>query len=739
MINLPMQIELDTTGAQRTFESFAGEIQDISAYPVAHEPSSPPMQGSNNDNDARLFTATLSLIPQKLSDIVDYIRKLSESTDRIKAVVVQKFDDDEKQDPNPEPKTKPKTQELPEWISSDKSLIASARSVSNEINTALRGDVSGFVTNGLTAFGNSALDKNSLLNGGSNPSKLLAGLGVGAIVSALAAGTIKELEGNYEDALPSIDTVLTNFGGDGANLRSADVNSAYGIALWTELTNKNKGTGLSNEDFVSLVGNLGSYGINDITRAGDIAAQSAKWSRYTGVDSSTALNFAGLVERYGGNGTDALSTAYAASRASGLEKNQFGEFLTGLQSVIENGISRGFVKSADDVASQLTLLANISGNSDVWKGQQGASRYNQMASGMAANASLSTSSSLLLYKAIQESGTYASYTDVLSQMESGDVGDYDFLKKLQQNVSTAYSGDRESMIASYKDIFGLNWTGAIQIYDMLENLSLDTNGSYNTDEIKGVLTNVELKSDTTKLTDLVSDINQKLVNLGQGSFSLKVAGLDSINSTLSGVYNTLVAKNYEDMVDDVIDGVFTEKGDKEAKKAYKEKLVSMLKNPKTSGQAIDTIDALSLLDEGQKYYLDHYNILNNGNINPDLIQSIPGLYVTTANSELRLRFPWGNIPDMQNIIDTSSSEDAKKLNTILSTEESSIKFVDSLELNGKDNIFSTIGKPTYEITNLAEAIETAFINALKKSDLDIYDSTPNTSSKKIGSKMLLVK
>lgn len=719
MINIPMQIELDTSSAQQQFSSLVG---NISSSPIVSESKTPAITGDSSIGSMGILSQQMNTIPQRLSEIVDYIRKISESTDKMKSVLVNQFDKND--DLNLKPAGKGST--VPEWVRNDKSLIAGARDVSNEINTALRGDVGGLAVYGLNDIGNAAFNGSAALakNGATTSSKLLSGIGIGAIVAALAAGTIKQIEGNYEDALPGIDSVLSIFGGDNINSRSAVTNSNYGLSLWTDLVGKNRGTGLSNDEFVSLVGNLGAYGINDISRAGDIAAQSAKWSRYTGVDSGSALSFAGMIERYGGNGTDALSSAYAASRASGLEKNQFGEFLNGLQSVIENGISRGFVKSADDVASQLTLLANLSGNSDLWKGQQGADRYNTMVSSLAQNTSLSTSSSLLLYKAVQNTTGDNSWVDVLSAMESGNI-DESFLSNLRGTVSGAYGGDRESMVSAYKDIFGLNWTGASQIYDMLENLD---SGNFKKSEFENITTNPEFKSDTTRIADSVSEMNKMLVNIGQGSAELKIMGLDSINNTVNGIFGSLVEDNYVDMIDSAISGMFGKSESKE-KNAFIDNLKSMLKNPKTRMGAIEIIDALSSMDEGQRYAIDQSDMLNSGEIDIENLNNIKGIYIPTANTAIKSKFSAyeGRIPEITELYSGASSEEMKMINFLLASESGAKLLSGAVNYKNPGRTLYGYGGTKVPLEIDYNALRDAFFSALNSSSITITDETQRMS------------
>lgn len=175
----------------------------------------------------------------------------------------------------------------------------------------------------------------------------------------------------YADSLEGQDALLRTFGGSAITSNSVTQNSDLALKMRTNALNKASGTGMETDAFIQLASSLGAYGItgNNGERAMDIARQSAMWSRYTGVNSSQIASFAGLMERYGGNGNKAIETAFGAARASGLDKSQFGEFLSGLESVVENGISKGFIRSADDVSESLANLSLLSGNSQLWSGK----------------------------------------------------------------------------------------------------------------------------------------------------------------------------------------------------------------------------------------------------------------------------------------------------------------------------------------------------------------------------------
>jgi hypothetical protein len=55
-----------------------------------------------------------------------------------------------------------------------------------------------------------------------------------------------------------------------------------------------------------------------------------------------------------------------------MQTGQFNEVLRGLQRVMEDGISKGFVRSSDQVARNLTILSTMTNNNPLLSGEMGA-------------------------------------------------------------------------------------------------------------------------------------------------------------------------------------------------------------------------------------------------------------------------------------------------------------------------------------------------------------------------------
>ena len=156
----------------------------------------------------------------------------------------------------------------------------------------------------------------------------------------------------------------------GRSVNSAGVRDAFRSGA-----NAAEEFGFSAEDGMSAVAEAVRQGL-DRTVATAVARQAFAFERSTGADGGTLASIANMSARFGAG--DALATGWAGLQASGMSTGQFGEYLRAVQRVMEEGISRGFVRSGEDVARNLTMLARLTGNSPLWQGEQGARRLSEI-------------------------------------------------------------------------------------------------------------------------------------------------------------------------------------------------------------------------------------------------------------------------------------------------------------------------------------------------------------------------
>jgi hypothetical protein len=186
------------------------------------------------------------------------------------------------------------------------------------------------------------------------------------------------------------------------------------------------------------------------------------YERRTGADRGAMSSLAFMSERYGGG--DALKSAWRGLNTSGMQTGQYNEILRGLQRVMEDGISKGFVRSSDQVARNLTMLSQMTDYSPLWSGEMGAQRLSKMNSGLESTVGLQSSSDIIAFRAAQRVlGDDASYVDVLSLVERG-LSDTkhgtQFMNEIMNIANESEQGDREGIVEILRDIFKFNYNEA---------------------------------------------------------------------------------------------------------------------------------------------------------------------------------------------------------------------------------------------------------------------------------------
>ena len=234
---------------------------------------------------------------------------------------------------------------------------------------------------------------------------LAAGL-VGEIGKFLGGIDAKKMEENlaysaqYKNALPGIDTLNQLYGG-AINQKPEEENNQHGLDLRGTATGAARGTGLDTERFIEATGQTATYGIQDATQAMNMTRTQALWSRFTGADMGTIQKFAGQAYRYGGE-RDAASVAYGGLKAQDMGKGQFSEFMHSIERAMSEGISKGFVKSTEEIAGNMQMLYKLSGDSALWQGEQGAQRLSQMNMAISSATNLQSVEDVISYSAARD-------------------------------------------------------------------------------------------------------------------------------------------------------------------------------------------------------------------------------------------------------------------------------------------------------------------------------------------------
>ena len=384
------------------------------------------------------------------------------------------------------------------------------------------------------------------LQGGANVQKTawntvgnVVGLGVGAFFGPIAgmaiSGLIKEISSGVisaktEREIAEIQERQQKV--DKYRQRLDIMDESYrkygGSSMWetqSAMLSAANGTGMDIDEFMRVANGFSSYGVATSGRASALARAAGLAGRYTGADSSSLSAYLGTQERYGGNGLAGMNYAYNAALASGLQRNQFGEFLDGLQNVIETGISKGYVRSTKEVSDTMVMFDKLSGGSKFWQGEQGFNRLQSINNGLANATALNSSTQLAVYQAMAGlSG--GDMLDTFALMEKGlDVNSFKAISKQFNNI---YGGDRYSEVMAWKELTGLNYTGAMQ----LQKMAHGDIGNVTPKMIDDVFKSAQ--SDQTRTKDALNSIEVQVSKWGSDYFPEYLSMLKKIAGETEG-------------------------------------------------------------------------------------------------------------------------------------------------------------------------------------------------------------
>lgn len=369
---------------------------------------------------------------------------------------------------------------------------------------------------------------------------LMAAGGIAEIGGAIAkywAGDARAdiAEGEaYRKTLAGTNALNKRFSDGGTWLE----NSNKTDAILRAATNGANGTGLSTEEFLSLATRQSKFGgtqSDAMAQARDIAM----WAQATGTDAGVIQNFLGTARRYGDN-SDVLGYASQARQAAGLTKAQNEEFLQSLQSVIEDGIANGYVKSAEDVSKTFVMFSRLSNNNPLWQGEQGAKRLAQMNSGIASATALQSVSDVIVAGAARDvlsvagnrekylgnraSGTYI---DEMLLMEQGN--NPAMFGAIAKSVKELEGGNYAARVERFKDIFKLNYAGAVDVAAMADKIGV---GGYTEQDFANEVAKMQkdrnYQSEETKWQDDINHIAADTALMAKSNFWQNMGKLGGI-------------------------------------------------------------------------------------------------------------------------------------------------------------------------------------------------------------------
>jgi hypothetical protein len=347
----------------------------------------------------------------------------------------------------------------------------------------------------------------------------------------------------YKNALPSLDAMNQNFGGDITG-KSLEENNQSGLDMYDRANAAARGTGLSVEDFINAAAKMGSFGVGDETKAMNMARTDAMLARRTGADLGRVQNVSGAFSRYGGE-DNASAIAYAGLRSQNMQNGQFNEFLTGMERILEEGIEKGFVRGSEEIAGNMALLYKMSGDSPLWQGEQGAKRLSQMNASISNATNLQSVEDVISYSVAQDifnnlekdnpatevnereeafkakygknsvyTGTYVDPMEILERGFSPEMA-----KGQWEAINKYTNGDTAATIEHLMKMYNLNYTGGKQLWAMMKNA--DSEGWNVTDleaKANDILKKDEYKSDSSRLRDALNDFTTNGIKIGSVRF-----------------------------------------------------------------------------------------------------------------------------------------------------------------------------------------------------------------------------
>ncbi|GMO51970.1 MAG: hypothetical protein Pg6C_17120 [Treponemataceae bacterium] len=295
---------------------------------------------------------------------------------------------------------------------------------------------------------------------------------------------------------------------------------------------------------------------------GDAVAAAKKafaFERGTGADRDALLELETRGRRFGMD--NMIGAAWQGNQASGMSTGQFNEFLRSMQRVFEDGISKGFVRGANEIAGNLTYLAELSGGSALYKGEEGAKIMQSLSGGIEGATSLSSVNDILTYRAAQsvidqwknsdDESQRQKYRDLfdldpsIAGYEAGDPAKAsswyaatllmnrgftpEVFNQQMRNFGTADRGDFDNIIGRIMSQYGMNSAQAGFLYNAWKK----NNGSATLADYRRAMTIQSTEapaSGSEELTyeKLTQAFSTTLAEYGQGAFNVKVKELPDL-------------------------------------------------------------------------------------------------------------------------------------------------------------------------------------------------------------------
>lgn len=516
----------------------------------------PPPQGMGTVDDFQLFTdaqndstdslkqntALMKEFGDIMPDIIKQLRTMNDTVARtnqnLPAIGKVKTSEEQK---------KQRIEDL-----NRQNLLGIANNGSNLVQSYANGNVSGMALTGVNAVANTSNNLSKMAEA-ADMTNLAKGLVAGGVVAAIAGAVIKGGDVLAEKFIQEMPVVY----GSGRSFGS--MNDFDSMVTWQKINEYNKNTNLDIDTFQGLAQSLRKQGLGNglttneqLSVVGNIAQATSRWAYATGGSADQYAQLAGTMARYGGSKDVVGDFNYlvAAGKASGLNDTQIPEFLSGIQKVMEEGIAKGFTRSATDVADTLLMFSKMSGNNAFWQGEQGARLLNQANNGLSSAVGLSKTSDILAYNAIVQAystpeaqeaalgsdlflknGNYVNSMMLLEQgLNKNNFG------ALMGAIQAAEPDNTDAQIERIREMFGVNYSGASRILQLYSSKG----GKVTDTDITNVTEAPEYQNKETRYQQAVNDIKAAVVAISEDMAELKIEGMSLVSSNVQRIADFLV-------------------------------------------------------------------------------------------------------------------------------------------------------------------------------------------------------
>ncbi len=283
-------------------------------------------------------------------------------------------------------------------------------------------------------------------------------LGAGIAAVGQAGSTLVEMPVKGEATEVAYANLWKQRSADAMNLAALSGDPSMVRDTWAEAAKGAEKYGFSDIEGADTVRQALQQGLSNI-QAFRISEQAFDIERRTGADRGTLMELSAMSERYGLG--DSIATGWAGLNASGMQTGQYNEYLRGIQRVMEDGISKGFLKSSDKVIQSLTMFASMAENDPLWTGENGVRRIMEMDSGFEGATGLQSATDILAYRAAKSLPGMSDkdYVDVMEILEGGVTGKGGaaLMHNFMKNIDVAEGGDRSGKTERLRQLTGWNY------------------------------------------------------------------------------------------------------------------------------------------------------------------------------------------------------------------------------------------------------------------------------------------